>query len=65
MDKKVLVGVTMLLFLIAGLMVVSANLSSNTVTQETPEDAPPTCGQDSCGFECGGDCGIPSCGCGG
>lgn len=63
MDKKVLIGAVFLLFLVAGLMFVSANLGQNNA--EIVEEPEPTCGADTCGLECGGNCGIPSCGCGG
>ena len=66
--KKDLIGLVAIVLLIVGAIFVSAHLTSDKEetsqpVEEISENAE-TCGPNNCNFNCGGNCGVPTCGCG-
>jgi len=61
MKKLTIVILVIATLLVAGALAASASFEN---TEETPEikDAP-VCGKTACDGECGGQCGVPTCGC--
>lgn len=71
MDRKVILGVGLAVFLMVGLVFTSAQIfedSEEVVVEESNTFEESTCGAGACGSSCdgacGGNCGIRSCGCG-
>jgi hypothetical protein len=65
MEKKMMVALVMVAFLVAMAVFASADSAPVEVVEEAEPSQPgPECGPGNCNLECGGDCGIPSCGCG-
>lgn len=68
MKKTTLIGLVVTLLLVVGAIFVSAHLATDEVSEDSePEVTQPekqTCSPGTCNFQCGGNCGIPSCGCG-
>ena len=64
MNKKLLIGV-MVLVVAIGAIFVSAQLDSEEGESysELEQPSQPTCNAQTCGLECGGNCGVPKCGC--
>ena len=68
MEKKISLIFGIVLVLVIGALFVKANLE--TEQSPTSKYKPPTCeipqqtcSEDTCGLNCGGNCGIKSCGC--
>ncbi|MBD3164625.1 hypothetical protein GF323_05490 [Candidatus Woesearchaeota archaeon] len=70
MDKRIWIGLSIALVLVLGGLFASANLETEVIESGEEKEssvcgAPePSCGADTCNFDCGGNCGISSCGCG-
>jgi len=62
MDKMKLFAIGLAVVLVVSGVFVSANFLQEEEKAEVCVQ--PECGSGTCNFECGGDCGIPSCGCG-
>jgi len=66
MEKTTLVTAISVALLVVGVLFVSANIpAEEAVVDEsgTCNSIPKTCGPSTCKQQCGGTCGIPSCGC--
>lgn len=79
MDNKklgIILIMVCILLTILSVLVVSATLSNPRAVEDAEPDTsepvvtasgscapPPTCGPNTCKGECGGECGIKSCGC--
>jgi len=68
MEKTTLIAVVLATLLIGGVVLASAAFlqedeleGSETQVVKQPQ---PTCGPRTCDGQCGGNCGIPTCGCG-
>ncbi|MBW2980502.1 hypothetical protein KY360_03735 [Candidatus Woesearchaeota archaeon] len=67
MNRAIAIAVVLAVLLVAGGVVVSANLLQEDKADVCGVEAPPpqpVCGSATCNRQCGGTCGIPSCGCG-
>ena len=68
MEKKSLILVVAVLFLVAGGILVSAHFSDNEEIEDNEvkvqKSSQESCGPNNCNSQCGGKCGIPTCGCG-
>lgn len=66
MNKKIWVGMIVALLAITAAIFVSADFSGDEPQKQTFSEkiGPATCGSGTCNFECGGNCGVPKCGCG-
>ena len=60
--KKVFIGMTVVLFLLAGVFFVSADFSEKEEV-EVDDTQYEECGPNTCNGQCGGGCGVPTCGC--
>ena len=59
MEKALMIGIVIAAILVVGIVLVAAELPSEpTVQQEEP-----LCGPETCDYNCGGNCSVPSCGC--
>jgi len=67
MNNKVLIGAVIATVLIIGAIFVSAQFISDEEPKLSCEaiQSAEGCTQNSCNVQCGGNCGVPSCGCGG
>ncbi|MBU1245745.1 MAG: hypothetical protein KKH88_04095 [Nanoarchaeota archaeon] len=68
MKKNNLIAVVIVALLIVGTIFVSAAFQEekeefSVKEPQTCGNPQQTCGQDTCKQECGGNCGIPNCGC--
>jgi len=65
MDKKLLVSLGIVVVLVVGALFVNANNAPQETTEEPTvcRTTPKTCNENTCKQECGGNCGIKSCGC--
>ncbi|MBD3248431.1 hypothetical protein GF336_00110 [Candidatus Woesearchaeota archaeon] len=65
MNKKTIAAVVIAALVILGAIFVSAGMEDRTEEKDTVSlSEKPACGPDTCNNECGGGCGIPTCGCG-
>ena len=64
MNKKIIIGLVVALAVIIGAVFVSANFATDNPVEETQQKISPTeCNAQTCGGQCGGSCGVPTCGC--
>ena len=64
MNKTNLIVAVVVGLLIVGAIFVSATFQEEQEEKkEVVEKPQPACGTDTCKYECGGNCGMPSCGC--
>jgi len=67
MEKKTMYILGIVLVLVVGALFVQANLGNKEASEESKPTAcqvpQPTCNANTCNLECGGTCGIKSCGC--
>lgn len=66
MEKKTWLILGVVLVLVVGALFVKANLGAKEAPEDKPtvcQVPPPTCNANTCNFQCGGTCGIKSCGC--
>lgn len=69
MEKATLGAIALAIVLIAGVVFVSAALSEDSTQSKQgskikySQEPQPVCGSQTCNNQCGGNCGIPSCGC--
>lgn len=76
MEKKILFVIGALVVLVIGALIVNANLKSEKISEEKPkeivcstsgvvssENSCNSCDSNNCPRQCGGTCGIRSCGC--
>lgn len=68
MKKATLIGVILAITIILVVSIfVSAHLTTEEKFSESDEikiQPTQTCNANTCNFECGGNCGVPNCGCG-
>ena len=68
MKKTNKIALAVIALLILGAIFVSAYVSDNSnAEQNTIEEKPRVqeeCSASTCNFNCGGNCGVPTCGCG-
>ena len=64
MNKKIIIGLVVVLAVIIGAIFVSANFASEETVEEPQQKVSPTeCNAQTCDGQCGGSCGVPKCGC--
>lgn len=62
--KKIIMTIGTIAVLLVGMFFVSASLSGDVVAEEKiGDDVEVTCNKETCDGQCGGNCGIPTCGC--
>ena len=66
MDKTTIIAVVLAVLMVAGAALASAKFLGDGSTEEEVDSGEVAleCGAETCNGECGGSCGIPSCGCG-
>ena len=63
MDKSTLIALVLCVLLVGGAIFASAEYLEEDKIEIVNDYEQPVCGPSSCGQQCGGNCGIPSCGC--